>query len=251
MLHYCDCMITPQRVSLFVLPLVGAALLTAGCAAQPATSTPTSTPAVDTADPVDDTPTDSADIEAAWIDGGRGFAVVTWGSSSCIPLIEQVTATGQTIDVVLADPDETVACTKDLVPRASSVGLPAGVDPSQPVELHVTYGAVTDDTDLDALIDPVDPESPSDQLPSAGWFDDQGIVLLTWGSSTCLPSLEKIDQTATTATATFFTTEGACTKDLVPQLTILGMPNEHEADTPLELVLTGGGLDATVTVLGD
>lgn len=240
-------MITRRRSVLFALPLLAAALLTAGCTAQPASPSPTST--ASTSPDESDTP-DAQDVEAAWIDGGRGFAVVTWGSSTCLPLVENISAKGQTVSVTLADPDDATACTKDLVPRAASVGLPSGVDPSQDVELTVTYGDLVAGTDLDGLSNPADPESETDYAPSAGWFDDQGIVLLTWGSSGCPPQLEKIDQTATTATATFFTTDQVCTMDMAPRLTILGMPNEHDDDTPLELVLTGGGLDATLSVLG-
>ncbi|MEJ1092071.1 hypothetical protein [Microbacterium istanbulense] len=240
-------MITRRRSALFALPLLAAALLTAGCTAQPASPSPTSTASTSPDEP--DTP-DAQDVEAAWIDGGRGFAVVTWGSSTCLPLVENISAEGQTVSVILADPDTATACAKDLVPRAASVGLPSGVDPAKDVELKVTYGDLVADTDLDGLSDPADPESETDYAPSAGWFDDQGIVLLTWGSSGCPPQLEKIDQTATTATATFFTTDQVCTMDMAPRLTILGMPSEHEGDTPLELVLTGGGLDATLSVLG-
>lgn len=247
-------MITRRRSALLALPVLAAALLSAGCAAQTPASNPTSSAspaASDSQAPSDSLPDERTanDVEAAWIDGGRGVAIVTWGSSTCVPFVEAVDAEGQTITVELVDDDAT-ACTDDLVPRASSVGLPAGVDSSKDVEVKVTYGEVTGDADLDALTDPVDPDSETDYLPSAGWFDDQGIVLLTWGSSTCPPQLEKIDQSATTATATFFTTDQVCTMDMAPQLTILGLPNAHEGDEPLQLVLTGGGLDATVTVLG-
>lgn len=237
-------MITSRRLALLAVPLVAAALMTAGCTAQPATPAPTST-----ASTVPDEP-DTQDIEAAWIDGGRGIAVVTWGSSTCVPFVEEISAEGQRVSVLLADAEGDTACTKDLVPRASSVGLPSGVDPNQDVEVQVTYGELADDTELDALTGVVDPDSETDHAPSAGWFDDQGIVLLTWGSSTCPPQLEKVDQTDTSATATFVTTDQVCTMDMAPQLTILGMPNEHEGDQPLELVLTGGGLDATISVLG-
>lgn len=244
-------MITPRRLSLLALSLAASGLLVVGCAAQTPSATPTSTPTDATDAPASIDDRDSQDVEAAWIDGGRGVAIVTWGSSTCLPLVEAVSADGQTVSITVADADPSATCTDDLVPRASSVGLPSGVDPTKDVELKVTYGDLVADTDLDGLAEAADPESETDYEPSAGWFDDQGIVLLTWGSSSCQPQLEKIDQTATTATATFFTTDGVCTMDMAPRLTILGLPNEHEGEAPLELVLTGGGLDATVTVLGD
>lgn len=241
---------SPSRFAL-AAALAASLLLVAGCAQSPASSAPTSTS--DPAAPSDASVGErtAADVEAAWIDEGRGFAVVTWGSSSCLPLVEAISAEGQAVSVTLADPAGADACTDDLIPRASSVGLPSGVDPTSEVEISVTYGDLVADTELDALGGAVDPDSQTDFQPSAGWFDDQGVVLLTWGSSTCPPQLEKIDQTATFATATFATVEAACTKDMVPQLTILGMPNEHEADEAMTLVLTGGGWDAEITVLGD
>ena len=245
-------MITRRRSALLALPLLAVALLAVGCSSHTPSASPTSTASGAPSDaPAATDERDASDVEAAWIDGGRGFAVVTWGSSTCLPLVQQVSNDGQTVTVELADADTDAACTDDLVPRASSVGLPSGVDPTKEVELKVTYGDLSADADLDGLTDTVDPESQTDYEPSAGWFDDQGIVLLTWGSSTCLPQLEKIDQAESAATATFVTTEQVCTMDMAPQLTILGMPSEHESETPLELVLTGGGLDATVTVLGD
>ena len=57
--------------------------------------------------------------------------------------------------------------------------------------------------DTDDLLDEIDvdadpdatatPGSSTEYQPSAGWFDDGGLVLLTWGSSSCAPVVESVE----------------------------------------------------------
>ena len=89
------------------------------------------------------------DVEAAWLDDGRIIAVVTSGSSTCVPTAEsaEINSDGA-LAVELVEPDADTACTRDLVPRATLVTVPNGVDPSQDLEIRVTseagyYGDVT------------------------------------------------------------------------------------------------------------
>ena len=227
-----------------------AALLVAGCTAGPGSETPTSSPAP-SAGNVDD----QNDMEAALLDDGRMFAVITLGSSTCVPQVDQVTAEGQTVTVTLVEPESTdgkeKACTADFAPRASIGALPEGVDPKTDITLNVTYGDLTDDVDIDG--DPAatgTPGTSTEFQPSAGWFDDGGLVLLTWGSSTCLPVVESLEGSGNAGTATFVTDEGqVCTMDMVPRATMLTFGEDTvDDDAPFTLTLVGGGLDGTVEV---
>lgn len=240
------------RAVLAATVLSAAMVLVAGCAPSPATPAPSSSAsAPDSSDDgiVDD---DHDDMEAALLDDGRMFAVVTWGSSTCVPMIDGVSADGQTVSVALVDPDPDAACTADMAARASVGGLPEGVDPTREIELVVTYGDVTDDVDLDgdASFSGV-PGSETEYAPSAGWFDDQGLVLLTWGSSSCVPTVDSLEQTGNAATVTLAASDGPCTMDMAPRATIVQLEQEHDDDQPFELTLVGADLDTTITLPGD
>lgn len=191
-------------------------------------------------------------MEAALLDDGRMFAIVTQGSSTCVPVVDSVTADGQTVSVALVDVDAEAACTADMAPRASVGALPEGVDPTREIEFVVSYGDVTDDVDLDgdAAFSGV-PGSETEYAPSAGWFDDQGLVLLTWGSSSCVPTVDTVEQTGDAATVTLAVSDGPCTMDMAPRATILQLEQEHDDDQPFELTLVGADLDTTITLPGD
>lgn len=231
-----------------VVGLVAAALLVAGCTASPGSETPTSSPAP-SAGGVDD----RNDIEGALLDDGRMFAVVTVGSSTCVPQVDQVSAEGQTVTVTLVDAEgeSPRPCTKDLAPRASIGALPEGVDPTADITLEVTYGDITDDVDLDG--DPAatgTPGTSTEYLPSAGWSGDGALVLLTWGSSSCPPVIESLEGSGNSGTATFVTDETkACTMDMAPRATLLSFGDDAvDDDAPFTLTLVGGGLEGTVEV---
>ncbi|WP_144794665.1 hypothetical protein [Microbacterium paludicola] len=226
-----------------------AALIVTGCTASPGEQGPTSS-----AEPDDtgstSTPADGDDFEAAWLDDGRMFAIVTWGSSTCIPFVDEVSAEGQNVTVALTLSSDQQACTADFAPRASVGALPEGVDPTKDVEFLVTLDEITDDVDLDGnpALTGV-PGEATDYEPSAGWFDDAGIVLLTWGSSGCPPVVESIDTQATGATVNFKTEDRACTMDMAPRATLIGLEGEVDDDADYTLTLVGDDLDATVDVL--
>lgn len=228
--------------------LIAAALLVAGCTAGPGSDAPSSSPAPGAGD-VDD----QNDFEGALLDDGRMFAVITVGSSTCVPQVDEVTAEGQTVTVTLVDPEgeSPRPCTKDLAPRASIGALPEGVDPKSDITLNVTYGDLTDDVDIDG--DPAatgTPGSTTEFQPSAGWFDDGGLVLLTWGSSSCLPQIESLEGSGNAGTATFVTDEDqVCTMDMAPRATLLAFGDDTvDDDGTFTLTLVGGGLDGTVEV---
>ncbi|MGB4135394.1 MAG: hypothetical protein WA971_02450 [Microbacterium sp.] len=235
------------RLPLFAAVLAVGALALVGCSASPGASTPTSTPEqTDTA-----ASGDANAAHAAWLDGGRMIAVVTEGSSTCVPMANDVTAEGQTVKVVLADPTGS-PCTKDLVPRATAIGVPEGLDVSKDVEIEITYGEADLTAGLAGLAaGAAAPGSATDYQPSAGWFSDTGVVLLTWGSSTCVPQLQDVAETDGGAKVTFAEPKAdqACTLDMAPRATLIELPTKHEAGKDFTLTLTGDNIEGTVQVL--
>lgn len=239
-------MASPTRV-VAALSALAAALLIAGCTATPGAVTPTSTSA-----PSDTDADDFDDIEGTLLDDGRMFAVVTWGSSTCVPQVDTVTGNGQTVAVTLVDVDADEPCTADMAPRASIGALPEGVDPTQDITLQVTFGDASDDVEISGSPVTGVPGESTDFLPSAGWIDDGTLVLLTWGSSGCPPVLGELEASGNTGTATFVTEEDkACTMDMAPRATLLSFGDDVVDDDDFTLTLVGGGLDGTVSVRGD
>lgn len=178
-------------------------------------------------------------------------AVVTVGSSTCIPVAEEVTADGQTVSITLSEGDPSQPCTMDLTERASLVALPDGVDPTQDVELTATLGSATGDVDLvgnPALTGL--PGEPTTFEASAGWFDDGKLVLATWGSSTCLPVVESVEASGNAGTVSFAAQDGVCTMDMVPRATVIDFAGIGEVtQDAFVLTLVGDNLDGTVNVL--
>ena len=234
---------TPRRFAGSALALLTTVLLVSGCSAAPGDSEPAAS------DPT--VPAEDLEVEAAWLDEGRMVAVVTWGSSSCVPVAESVTANGQTVNVTLDAGDPEQACTADFAARASLVSLPEGVDPTKEVDLIVTLGEVRGDSGLDgnpALAGV--PGEPSSFDPSAGWYADGALVLLTWGSSTCLPVVESTEVSGSAATVKFATEDGTCTMDMVPRATLIDFGElDSAAEDTFVLTLVGGGLEATLNVI--
>jgi hypothetical protein len=242
-------MTSPLRVLTSVAGVFAAALLVAGCTAGPGSQTPTSSPA-----PSADSNDDANDVEGTLLDDGRMFAVITWGSSTCVPQVDEVTGSGQNVTVTLVEPkgDDGAekACTADMAPRASVGALPEGVDPTSDVTLQVTYGDLAEDVDLDGnAAFAGKPGSSTEFTPSAGWFDDSSLVLLTWGSSSCPPVVESLEGSGSTGTVTFVTDDTkACTMDMAPRATIISFGDDEIDDDGFTLTLVGGGLEGDVEV---
>ena len=56
---------------------------------------------------------------AGWTDADGQFVILTWGSSTCAPMIETVTTSGPSdVTVVFASPPADQVCTMDMAPRA-------------------------------------------------------------------------------------------------------------------------------------
>jgi hypothetical protein len=184
------------------------------------------------------------DLGAAWLDSGRLVGLVTLGSSTCIPgLADEAQYTGGVLHVELAAPESDKACTSDLGPRVTLVGVPEGVDPADGLAIEVTGDDYFGQVELEG-VEGLDPSGETDYQPSAGWATTAGqFVVLTWGSSTCVPVMEDIAATGPAqVTITYQTppTDQACTMDMVPRAAVAAV-NDLEDDSDVELVLTKGG----------
>lgn len=226
---------TPRTLAL--VALVGAGILAlSGCATGAAAPAPSGT----------GTPSTELDVEAGWLDGGRAVALLTHGSSSCVPTASDVTLQADgSVAVTLADASEDTVCTADYAPRVSLVTLPEGVDASQGVDLVVTYKDARGDTDLDAYAG----GAVEEYTPSAGWIGDGTFAILTWGSSTCAPRVQDVSIAVDTVTVAFAepAADKACTFDMKARAVLATTPDA--SDDATQVTLTGGGeFAAPVTV---
>ena len=185
------------------------------------------------------------EVDAAWLDGGRMIGLVTVGSSTCAPIAEEAVLNDGVIEVTLTDPPADTACTRDMVPRATIVGVPEGVDPTQDVNIWVTGDGYYGETELDGAAGLV-AGGETDYLPSAGWTDVDGqFLVLTWGSSGCPPVLEDASATgAAEVTVTFATppADQVCTMDMAPRVTVVWVDGPED-DDDVSAILTGGEFD--------
>lgn len=230
--------------------LLVAGTMLAGCATPSGGSTE---PPAPTAVTETDSPA-AAELHAAWLDAGRGVGIVTYGSSTCLPTVDDVEGEGSSVTVTIAEPEDK-PCTMDYVPRATYVALPAGVDVTQDLTVVLTgalEGSVVLDDDDDLTGTPGD---STDFMPSAGWFDKTGFVVLTWGSSTCAPVVSSVEAAGDGALALTFADlpEGqACSRDMAPRVAVAGVPDGFDDDDDVTLTLTGADVPATTTtILGD
>ncbi|MDT0116911.1 hypothetical protein Q9R20_07890 [Microbacterium sp. PRF11] len=238
-----------SRRRLTVLGLLGAGLIAAGalagCASGASSSPDPSTPVPDATDTA---PT--SEVGAAWLDAGRAIAVVTYGSSTCVPVVAgELRAADGTLTVDLADP-QTDVCSRDMAPRATFVPLPAGVDASQALEVTVT-GAAEGQARLAGLAGA--PATSDDMAPSAGWAGASTVAIVTYGSSSCVPRVESATVDGTRIAVRFAAppADQVCTMDYAPRVTLADVDGEV-AEGEATVTLSGGGVaDAgPVPVLG-
>lgn len=214
-----------------------AVLVLAGCAtpAPGAGASDAPTPA----DPAGQTVpegTGDLDVDAAWLHGGSMIAVVTYGSSTCLPGVDDAVL-DEGVLVVSLTPPTGDACTDDLVPRALAVGAPEGIDPSAGLEVQVLLS----DQIGTATLAPYAGEPAEEYAPSAGWAGAEHIAILTWGSSSCAPSVESTTVVSPTEVAVTFATPRAdqvCTMDMAPRVAVATVDGEVSRDATLTL----GGL---------
>lgn len=205
----------PSLAGLGALLLAAAAL--AGCA--------TGAPApADSASP-SDTAVQEVEVDAAWLDGGASVAVLLEGSSTCLPMADDVSFADGVLAVSLLETPADTACTRDLVLRGIPVTLPDGIDPAQDLTIEVSgdgYEGTTDLAGVEGLTPGVGVEEGA---PSAGWAQAPGtFALLTYGSSTCVPQLAEVGMTETAQIIVNFAEPPAdqvCTADYAPRVTVV------------------------------
>lgn len=105
-------------------------------------------------------PSDQANEEAkfgefssSWSDDDRSIEIVTYGSSSCIPVITAISVPGvQQIDIRLEHPTQDRFCTMDYAPQVNEFRAPSQISPNSTVHLTVTLpdGETVKDFDLSA-----------------------------------------------------------------------------------------------------
>lgn len=224
--------------------LLGGAL--AGCASSSGSgSNPTTAAPTNSGEEVE--------VDAAWLDDGRAIGLVSMGSSTCVPEAGEVTLNGSVLEVELVDPPADSACTMDLVPRVTLVTVPEGVDPTQDLEIHVTGEGYYGDTDLDGAAG-LSSGGETEYLPTAGWTDiDDTFVLLTWGSSSCVPVITDATATAAAEVTITFETPAAnqvCTMDMAPRPQVVTATGLTE-DSGVQAILAGDEFkDIKIPVVG-
>ena len=224
-----------------------ASLLLAGCAT-PSAGSPSTEPSAS------ETLTPDPDLGAAWLDNGRLIGLVTLGSSTCVPgLADEATYEDGVLQVELAAPEGDKACTSDLVPRVTLVGVPEDVDPEEDLAIEVNGDDYYGEVELAGAAG-LAAGGETDYKPSAGWATTSGqFVLLTWGSSTCIPVIEDVAATgAAEVTVTFQEPKAdqVCTMDMVGQPQVAAV-NDLEESSDVQLILTKGGfLGVTLPIYG-
>jgi len=222
-----------RRVLALPVALLVAGVALAGCATPVASGPSPSTSAGDNTE---------VEIVAAWLDGGRTIGLVTEGSSTCVPTAEEATLEADgSLAVTLVEPEADTPCTRDLVPRVTLVEVPEGVDPSEDLAITVTGDGFSGSTDLDGVEGLVG-GGETDYLPSAGWTDTDGqFVLLTWGSSSCVPVIADVAASGPAEVTVTFETPPAdqvCTMDMGPRAAVTVVDGLEE-DSDVSLVLAG------------
>lgn len=193
------------------------------------------------------------DLSAAWLDGGAAVALVTQGSSSCLPSLGDVAVVDGTLQVEFNASPAEETCTKDLGPQVTLVSLPAGIDPQKDLPIHVTSTTQTGEVDLPGAGELV-ASDPADFTPSAGWTGHPGeFVVLSWGSSSYTPEVESTEFTApgeVTVTYASMPIGQPYVKDLVPHVNLVHL-DEVAADGVTTAVLAGGSFDEVrVPIIG-
>ncbi|SFR91091.1 hypothetical protein SAMN04487846_0515 [Microbacterium sp. cf046] len=226
-------MTLPRRLLALPVALLLAGGALAGCAT-PAASAPSSSPSASEGAEVE--------IDAAWLDDGRIIGLVTVGSSTCIPAADDATLQADgSLAVTLVEPDADTACTRDMVPRVTLVEVPEGVDPSEDLAITVSGDGYSGSAELEGVEGLVG-GGMTDYLPSAGWTETDGqFVLLTWGSSSCVPVISEVSASGPAEVTVTFETPAAdqvCTMDMGPRASV-AVVDGLEEDSDVSLVLAG------------
>lgn len=196
----------------------------------------------------DDLATEEAGIEAAWLGGGTMVAILTRGSSTCVPTASDVEYESGVLRVAIADPPADQICTRDYVLRGFPVALPDGIDSADDLEIEVSSSAETATVELAGVAGLVPADGLEDGVPSAGWTGAEGVfAVLTWGSSGCPPVTQDAAVTAAGEITLTFAEPPAdrvCTSDFSPRVTVAEVADAQPGES-YELVLQGDSFSAT------
>ncbi|WP_448389480.1 hypothetical protein [Microbacterium aurum] len=245
----------PAPRSLSLLALLGAGvLLFAGCASGTAVAGAGSDASDGSASPAGS----ELEVEAGWLDGGRQIALVTWGSSTCVPTAADVAVQADgAIAVTLDNGPADRVCTADFAPRATLVGVPDGVDPAAGIDLVVSFAeGGRGETALPSLAGAPGGDAVA-YAPSAGWVGGDLIAILSWGSSSCAPVVEDVAAPTPTEVAVTFADQPAdqpCTMDMASRVALASVEGLGVERTGSSVVLSGGDAQfetpVTVSILG-
>jgi hypothetical protein len=235
-----------RRITAALATAALAVLALAGCSTQPNTHPPSESP-------TSSAPGD-AKVAAGWLDDGRMIGVVTWGSSTCVPVGGEASVSGDAIDIPFSSAADQTACTADYAPRVTLVMTPAGVDPSKDYDIRVTGADVAGAGSLDGVEGLGGPSAPASEGPSAGWTDEDGLfVMATYGSG-CKPQVESaVASGAAEVTVTFAKPPAGqvCTQQYGPRGSVAQVSDLQKSEN-VSAVLNGDGLDdVRVPIVGE
>ena len=197
-------------------------------------------------------PGESFELEAAWLAGGNVIALVTWGSSNCIPTPSAVNAVGvNEMSIALEPVPADRPCTRDYMPQVNVIDVPTDLDRQDPVTVKVKYLDAESTAQLAALDDYV-PNEGIEFENSAGWASEDAAVLVTYGSSSCQPVIESVGRDADGNVSLKFVDgdpNQPCTSDLAPRFTYIGGIPAGET-TGVSLLINGDNFEnVTVPIL--
>ncbi|MFJ6651535.1 hypothetical protein ACIQLJ_01905 [Microbacterium sp. NPDC091313] len=200
--------------------VLGVALL-AGCATGGVGSSSAPTPSAEastTAPPAD------VDVSVGWLDGGAMIAVALRGSSTCVPYADSVTVSDGVLHVSLVEADQ--PCTRDSVLRAVAVPTPAGVAAADDIAVEVTGEGYRGSAMLAGVAGLAPAGGVETAQPSAGWLGPDAFALLTWGSSSCRPTVADVAVQPSDEIAVTFATpprDEICTADMAPRVSVVSV----------------------------
>lgn len=235
-----------KRTLAFASLAAVSALVFVGCSAPGAA--PQNTPAPTPTETATEEPTQAPELGVAWVDGGNAFALRTYGSGSrnCYPNIGDVAVNGSEITVRIDPLVADQMCTMDYRSQLSLIDA-AGVDAKSDVTVNVEFTDLGETFEA-GVLPAIEVVSPAPQGPSAGWFDQHTIALLTYGTGTveCWPIVKDVIARDTDTVIEFElpTYAGACTADYAPQLHEVYIDDTTiNSETAGNLVLNGAGFD--------
>ena len=227
-----------RTLRIALVALSGAAVLALAACATPAAPAGTPEPASEDA-ALNPKPVVMGDVSVGWAGVGNAVAVVTLGSSTCLPTAgEPARDADGAVLITLIDPADT-ACTADLVPRATLAAVPEDVDPTADALVRIVWN----DEKVDLPLTAVPAISAGDYESAAYRSGGDRFTVLTWGSSSCAPIVDTVNADGSVIAVTFAEqpADRMCTMDMAPRITPVQL--DAAALETAETVTIQGGMD--------